>query len=181
MATGLELEIPFEKIASALASFQNADRRFQVKGEKRYVLVVDDYGHHPTEIAATLSAARHACNRRIVTVFQPHRYSRTQALEEDFARAFDNADILIIVPIYAAGEEPLPGITSERLVEQIKQFGHRDVRYALDFAEAHKILKDTIREGDLLLTLGAGDIWKVGEEFLKDGSQESEARNQKSE
>ena len=93
VATGLELEIPFEKIASALASFQNADRRFQIKGKKGTVLVVDDYGHHPTEIAATLSAARHACNRRIVTVFQPHRYSRTQALEADFARAFDNADI----------------------------------------------------------------------------------------
>ncbi len=181
VATGLELEIPFEKIASALASFQNADRRFQIKGKKGNVLVVDDYGHHPTEIAATLSAARHACDRRIVTVFQPHRYSRTQALEEDFARAFYNADILIIVPIYAAGEEPLPGITSERLVEQIKKFGHRDVRCALNFAEAHMILKDTIQDGDLLLTLGAGDIWKVGEEFLKDRSQESEVRSQKSE
>jgi UDP-N-acetylmuramate--alanine ligase len=168
VATGLELEIPFEKIASALASFQNADRRFQVKGEKGNVLVVDDYGHHPTEIAATLSAARHACDRRIVTVFQPHRYSRTRALEEDFARTFYNADVLILLPIYAAGEEPLPGITAERLVEQIKKFGHRDVRYASDFAEAHKILKDTLQDGDLLLTLGAGDVWKVGEEFSKE-------------
>jgi UDP-N-acetylmuramate--alanine ligase len=181
VATGLDLEIPFEKIASALASFQNADRRFQIKGKKGTVLVVDDYGHHPTEIAATLSAARNACNRRIVTVFQPHRYSRTQALEADFARAFDDADILIIVPIYAAGEDPLPGITSERLVEQIRQSGHRDVHCALNFADAHKILKDTIQDGDLLLTLGAGNIWKVGEEFLKDETQNSEVRSQKSE
>jgi UDP-N-acetylmuramate--alanine ligase len=167
VAAGLELEIPFEKISAALSSFQNADRRFQIKGLKGNVLVVDDYGHHPTEIVATLSAARNACDRRIVTVFQPHRYSRTQALEGEFARAFNNADILVIVPIYAAGEDPLPGITAERLVEQIKKYGHRNVCYASDFAETSKILKDSIHDGDLLLTLGAGDVWKVGEEFLK--------------
>jgi UDP-N-acetylmuramate--alanine ligase len=166
VAAGLELEIPFEKIAAALASFQNADRRFQIKGEHKGVLVVDDYGHHPTEIVATLSAARHACERRIVTVFQPHRYTRTQALEEDFARAFYHADALIVLPIYAASEEPIPGITAERLVEQIKNFGHRDVRYAPGFAAARQLLKDTLQKGDLLLTLGAGDVWKIGEEFL---------------
>jgi UDP-N-acetylmuramate--alanine ligase len=166
VATGLELDIPFEKIAAALVSFQNADRRFQVKGEHKKVLIVDDYGHHPTEIIATLSAARRACDRRIVTVFQPHRYSRTQALEEDFARAFYHADVLIVLPIYAASEEPIPGITAARLVELIKKFGHRDVHYASDFAEAQKLLKSVLQEGDLLLTLGAGDVWKVGEEFL---------------
>jgi len=167
VATGLELEIPFEKIAEALASFQNADRRFQVKGEKQGVLVVDDYGHHPTEIMATLSAARHACDRRIVTVFQPHRYTRTKALEEDFARAFYHADILIVLPIYAASEEPIPGITAERLVEQVKKFGHRDVSYASDFSGVQQLLKDKLQGGDLLITLGAGDVWKIGEEFLK--------------
>jgi UDP-N-acetylmuramate--alanine ligase len=167
VATGLELEIPFEKIAEALGSFQNADRRFQVRGQKANILVVDDYGHHPTEIMATLSAARHACDRRIVTVFQPHRYTRTQALEEDFARSFNHADVLIVLPIYAASEEPIPGVTSERLVEQIKKFGHRDVNYAPNFAGAQRILKDRLHEGDLLLTLGAGDVWKIGEEFLK--------------
>ncbi len=166
VATGLELEIPFEKIASALASFQNADRRFQVKGKKQDILVVDDYGHHPTEIVATLSAARHACDRRIVTVFQPHRFSRTKALEEDFARAFNHSDVLIVMPIYAASEEAIPDITAERLVEKIKKFGHRDVTFAPDFAEAQKILKDKLQDGDLLITLGAGDVWKVGEEFL---------------
>ena len=182
VATGLEVEIPFDKIASALASFQNADRRFQVKGEHNNVLVVDDYGHHPTEIAATLAAARKACDRRIVTVFQPHRYSRAKALEKEFARAFHDADVLIVVPIYAAGEEPLPGITAERLVEQIKKLGHRDVRYAKDFSDAQKILGDTLQGGDLLLTLGAGDIWKVGEEFLEGRRQETgdKPRKQKS-
>jgi UDP-N-acetylmuramate--alanine ligase len=167
VAAGLELEIPFEKITDALGSFQNADRRFQVRGQKANILVVDDYGHHPTEIVATLSAARHACDRRIVTVFQPHRYTRTQALEEDFARAFNHADVLIVLPIYAASEEPIPGITSERLVDQIKKFGHRDVSYAPDFAGVQKILNDKLHDGDLLLTLGAGDVWKIGEEFLR--------------
>jgi UDP-N-acetylmuramate--alanine ligase len=166
VATGLELEIPFEKIESALGSFQNADRRFQVKGEKDGILIVDDYGHHPTEIIATLSAARHACDRRIVTVFQPHRYSRTKALEEDFARAFNHTDVLVVLPIYAAGEELIPGITAERLAGQIKKFGHRDVSYAPNFAAAHDLLKEKLQNGDLLLTLGAGDVWKVGEEFL---------------
>jgi UDP-N-acetylmuramate--alanine ligase len=166
-ATALELEIPFATIASALASFQNADRRFQIKGEKEGVLVVDDYGHHPTEIVATLSAARSACDRRIVAVFQPHRYTRTQALAEDFARAFNNADVLLVLPIYAASEEPIPGVTAEALVEQMKQFGHRDVSYAADFAAARQLLNDKLKEGDLLVTLGAGDVWKIGEEFLK--------------
>jgi UDP-N-acetylmuramate--alanine ligase len=168
VATGLELEVPFEKIAAALASFQNADRRFQIKGEHKEVLVVDDYGHHPTEIIATLSAARHACDRRIVTVFQPHRYTRTQALEEEFARAFYHADVLIVLPIYAASEEPIPGITAERLVEQIKKFGHRDGHYVPDFPGARQQLMETLQKGDLLITLGAGDVWKIGEEFLKE-------------
>jgi UDP-N-acetylmuramate--alanine ligase len=168
VATGLELEIPFEKMAAALASFQNADRRFQIKGTKGGILVVDDYGHHPTEIIATLSAARHACDRRIVTVFQPHRYTRTQALEDDFARAFYQADVLIVLPIYAASEESIPGITSEKLVERLKKFGHRDVSYAHSFAGAQLLLEEKLQDGDLLITLGAGDVWKVGEEFLKD-------------
>jgi UDP-N-acetylmuramate--alanine ligase len=167
IATALELEIPFEKTAHALASFQNADRRFQIKGKKGDILVVDDYGHHPTEIIATLKAARNACDRRIFAVFQPHRFSRTQALTDEFTRAFNDADILLILPIYAAGETPIPGITAEGLVEKIKQFGHRDVQYAPHFDAVRQIIAEKLREGDLLLTLGAGDVWKVGEEFLK--------------
>jgi UDP-N-acetylmuramate--alanine ligase len=167
IATALELEIPFEKTAAALASFQNADRRFQVKGKKGDILVVDDYGHHPTEIIATLKAARNACDRRIVAVFQPHRYSRTQALFEEFCRAFNDAGALLVLPIYAAGEMPIPEVTAEKLVNQIKQFGHRDVHYATNFDTAQQILRNKLQDGDMLITLGAGDIWKVGEEFLR--------------
>jgi UDP-N-acetylmuramate--alanine ligase len=167
VATGLELDIPFNTIAAALESFQNADRRFQVKGKKKDILVVDDYGHHPTEIAATLKAARNACDRRIVTVFQPHRYSRIQALEADFAQAFHDADLVLVTPIYAAGEKPIEGVTAERLVDRIRQWGHQDAFYAPDFTSIGQILKERLRDGDLLLTLGAGDVWKVGEEYLK--------------
>ena len=166
-ASGFELEISFEKISQALAAFQNADRRFQIKGEKRGVLVVDDYGHHPTEILATLGAARRSTDRRIVVVFQPHRYTRTLALEEEFTRAFNHAAVLVLLPIYAAGEHPLPGVTGERLAAQINKFGHRDVSYAESFEEAQRILEEKLREGDLLITLGAGDVWKIGDEFLE--------------
>jgi UDP-N-acetylmuramate--alanine ligase len=168
VATGLELEIPFEKIAEALAEFQNADRRFQIKGESRGILVIDDYGHHPAEISATLAAARRSCDRRIIAVFQPHRYTRTQALETEFARAFYDADAVVALPIYAAGEEPIPGVSGERLVEQLKKFGHRDVVYAPDFAKALEILREKARSGDLLITLGAGDVWRLGEQYLQE-------------
>ncbi len=167
VATALELEIPFEKAAGALASFQNADRRFQIRGKKGDILVVDDYAHHPTEIVATLCAARQACDRRIVAVFQPHRYSRTQALMEEFARAFYHADALIVLPIYAAGEDPIAGVDAGSLVEGIKKFGHRDAVHAPDADSARKLLGQRLRDGDILLTLGAGDVWKLGEEFLK--------------
>ncbi len=166
LAVGLELEIPFDRIAAALGGFVNADRRFQIKGRSGDILVVDDYGHHPTEIIATLNAAKRACNRRIVAVFQPHRYSRTRALAEDFARAFDDAEVLVVLPVYAAGEDPLPGVTAEGLVGRIKRAGHRNVTYASDFPRAQEVLEENLREGDLLITLGAGDVWKIAEEFL---------------
>ncbi len=168
LAIGLELDLPAEKIFAALGAFQNADRRFQVKGEKLGVLVVDDYGHHPTEIIATLSAARNSCERRIVAVFQPHRYTRLRALEEEFARAFYHADSVIVLPIYAAGEDAIEGVNAERLAGLIKKHGHRDVTYAPGFPAALKSLHEKLQPGDLLLTLGAGDVWKVGEEFLAD-------------
>ncbi len=165
VAAGLELEIPFEKIAAALAGFQNADRRFQLKGEKNGILVVDDYGHHPTEIMATLSAARQGCSRRIVAVFQPHRYTRVRALEEEFAGSFDQADVLLVLPIYAAGEDPLPGVSGQKLADRIRR-RHRDAAFVEDFAGAVNILNSRLKSGDLLITLGAGDVWKVGEAVL---------------
>jgi len=166
VATAIELDMVFETTAEALAGFHNADRRFQIRGEKDGVLVVDDYGHHPTEIAATLNAARQSCDRRIVAVFQPHRYSRLRALEDEFSRAFNDADALITLPVYAAGEEAIPGVDAERLVERIKEAGHRHVEYASDFDAALRLLRDGTRDGDLILTLGAGDVWKTGEAFL---------------
>ncbi len=168
VAAGLELDMPFEKIAAALKDFQNADRRFQVKGEKNGVLVVDDYGHHPTEIMATLSAARNACDRRIVAVFQPHRYTRTRALVEEFSRAFYHADVLVVLPIYAASEDPIAGVSAEKLVDRIKNYGHRDVTFAGSFAAALQALERKLRPGDLLITLGAGDVWRIGEDLLLD-------------
>jgi UDP-N-acetylmuramate--alanine ligase len=169
VAIGLELDIPAEKIIAALSLFQNADRRFQIKGESRGVLVIDDYGHHPTEIMATLSAARGSTDRRIVAVFQPHRYSRTRALEEEFARAFYHADVVVVLPIYAAGEDPIEGVRAEKLVALIKKHGHRDVTFAPDFPAAVQTLRERLKAGDLLITLGAGDVWKIGEEILGNG------------
>ena len=166
VAVGVELEVPIEKIRAALATFQNADRRFQIRGEIRGILVVDDYGHHPTEIAATLSAARGSSGRRIVALFQPHRYTRTRALEEEFARAFYDADVVIVLPIYAAGEDAIEGVSAEKLAALIKKHGHRDVTCAPDFAAAQRLLRQKLQEGDLLITLGAGDVWKAAEEFL---------------
>lgn len=166
IATGLELDIPYKIIAAALESFQNADRRFQVKGERNGVLVVDDYGHHPTEITATLKAARQSCSRRIVAVFQPHRYTRVQALEREFAQSFHDADLVVVAPIYAAGEKEMPGVTAKNLVVLMQELGHCKTLYANDFSLIGKILEETLRDGDLLLTLGAGDIWRVGEKYL---------------
>ena len=126
-AVALELEIPFEKIAEAFAVFKNANRRFQFKGEAGGITVVDDYGHHPTEILATLAAAKNSSGgRRTVVVFQPHRYTRTQELMDEFGLAFNNADIVFVLDIYAASETPIEGITAEVLTENIKRYGHKN-------------------------------------------------------
>ena len=128
VAVGLDLSIKFEDIAAVLAEFGGAERRFQIKGEKGGVIVVDDYGHHPTEVKATLAAAR-TSGRRVVTLFQPHRYSRTRDQMDEFARSFYGADVLLIADIYAASEDPIEGITSRALADEIERFGHRQVEY----------------------------------------------------
>ncbi len=167
VATGLELDIPFGTVSEALESFQNADRRFQIKGTRDNILVVDDYGHHPTEIITTLKAARQCCSGRIVAVFQPHRYTRVHTLQKEFAHSFHDADAVVVTPIYAAGEQEVPGITAEMLADRIRETGHADVCHVPDLSSAGKVLKKKLQEGDLLLTLGAGDVWKAGEAFLK--------------
>ncbi|MEP6848215.1 MAG: UDP-N-acetylmuramate--L-alanine ligase [Acidobacteriota bacterium] len=167
-AVALELEVPFDKIASAFKIFKNANRRFQFKGEANGIMVVDDYGHHPTEILATLSAAKNSSGgRRTVVVFQPHRYSRTQELMDEFALAFNNADVLYVLDIYAASESPIEGITAEILTGNIKRYGHKNAMYIGDIdTAAHRVAKDLL-PGDLVLTLGAGSVTRLSEEILE--------------
>ncbi len=168
IAVGFELDVPFEQISEALASFGGAGRRFQSKGEVGGVLVIDDYGHHPTEIKATLAAAKIGSGgRRIVVLFQPHRYSRTHDLMEEFARSFNNADSLFISDIYAASEEPIEGVTAEALTEAIKRFGHKDARHIGALENAPIALRDHVQPGDLVLTLGAGTVSRVSEQLLE--------------
>ncbi len=177
IAVGLELDVPFGQIAEALANFAGAGRRFQHKGEVGGVLVIDDYGHHPTEIKATLAAAKIGSGgRRIVVLFQPHRYSRTHDLMEEFARSFNNADTLFITDIYAASEEPIKGVTAEVLTEAVKRFGHKDVRYIGPVENGAETLRDHVQPGDLVLTLGAGTVNRVSEQLLTLLRERSEAK-----
>jgi UDP-N-acetylmuramate--alanine ligase len=168
IAVGVELNIAFDQIKNALETVEGVQRRLEIKGETNGVIVIDDYGHHPTEIKITLkTVAENWPDRRKVVVFQPHRYSRTQALFDDFARAFYQSDVLVVMPIYAASEKKIEGVSSQDLCEGIKAHGHKEVIYADGFKAAHSLLKQTLQPRDVLLTLGAGDVWKVGEMFLK--------------
>lgn len=167
ISVGLELEIDFAVIARALEQFQGVQRRLQVKGEAGGVLVVDDYGHHPTEIRATLDAVREGWpERRVVVAFQPHRYSRTHGLFDDFVTAFRRADVLILTDIYAASEQPIEGVTSEKLLEVIKLHGQRHAHFIPELVQQPQALLPLLQEGDLLLTLGAGNIVRAGEQVL---------------
>jgi UDP-N-acetylmuramate--alanine ligase len=168
IAVALELDVPFDTIAHALSDFAGADRRFQFKGEEQGVTVVDDYGHHPTEIRATLSAARiGAPTRRIVVLFQPHRYTRTNDLMDEFASAFNNADVLFVTDIYAASEPPIEGVDAEVLARRIKSHGHKNAEYIGALENAAEIMREQIREGDLVITLGAGSVHRAGDQLLE--------------
>jgi UDP-N-acetylmuramate--alanine ligase len=162
VAIALELEIPVETIREALAGFSGVDRRFQVRGTEGGVTVIDDYGHHPTEIRATLAAARACRYRRIHVLFQPHRYTRTQALMDDFARAFHQADTVHLVDIYAASESPLEGVTSQVLAERLQTFGHRGVTYAGSLEAGIESVLQAADAGDAIVTLGAGSVSQAG-------------------
>jgi len=168
VTVGLELDIPFASITAALQSFSGVQRRLQIKGERRDITVIDDYGHHPTEIRATLSALRDAWpKRRLVVLFQPHRYSRTKALAEEFYTAFHEADFLLLTEIYSASETPIPGVTAEALLNGIKQHGHRHAYFEPDFDMLLDRTMNIIAPGDVVVTLGAGNIWQAGEKLLK--------------
>ena len=160
---GWELGIPMPKIREALSEFTGVSRRLEVRGEVRGALWVDDYGHHPTEIEAAIAALRDTYGRRIVAVFQPHRFTRTQALQERFVTCFAGVSELVLLPIYAAGEPPIPGVRTEMLVDRIRANGTPSVRMAEDFGQAAKIAREVLRKGDLLVTIGAGDVYRVGD------------------
>jgi UDP-N-acetylmuramate--alanine ligase len=164
---GVELGVPFPKVAEALAKFGGIHRRFEVLGEIGNILVVDDYAHHPEEIRATLRAAREGFDRRLIAVFQPHRYTRTRDLFDDFLSAFDDADQLFLTDIHPAGEEPIEGVTGEALFQALRKRGHLDVEFRPNRAALASAVFERLRPGDLLLVLGAGDIYRLGEEIVQ--------------
>ncbi|MEO0074702.1 MAG: UDP-N-acetylmuramate--L-alanine ligase [candidate division WOR-3 bacterium] len=170
ICVALKLKIPIPTIKNALANFQGIERRLQFKGRKNNITIYDDYGHHPTEIRATLQTLRNAYpQQRIITVFQPHRYTRTKLLGNDFGKAFNHTDLLIITDIYAASEKKIPKVSSQIIVDAIKKQNqlHPQVIYKKTFAEIVNYLKANIKQNDVIITLGAGNIWQVGETLLK--------------
>ena len=166
VAVSRELGINFEMIKSAIDEFSGVYRRFEIKGEKDGILVIDDYAHHPTEIRATLSAARNGWNRRIVAVFQPHTFTRTLQFYKDFGLSFDDADILIVTDVYPAREKPIEGVTGKMIADAAVSSGHKNVKYLPDFKDIIPELKKTLKCGDIVITLGAGDIWKISKELM---------------
>lgn len=181
IAVADELEVPLDVVREAISGFHGVQRRFTVVGQPLLcrggkqgdVMVIDDYGHHPAEIEATLDAAQKGFDRRVVVAFQPHRYTRTQSLFDDFTRAFNKADLVLVTEVYAAGEKPIPGATGEALAEAIRAHGHHAVRYVADKRQVGQALLDEVRPGDLVIALGAGDINASARELV--GALEKEA------
>jgi UDP-N-acetylmuramate--alanine ligase len=166
VAVALELEVKPDAIREALVSFTGVDRRFQVRGKERGITVVDDYGHHPTEIRATQEGARQCGFRRVHVLFQPHRYTRTLHLMDEFARAFHQADSVFVMDIYAASEKPIEGVSAQSLVERIRQFGHRGAEYVGTMDCGIEAILNAAGEGDLVVTLGAGSVSQAGDKIL---------------
>jgi len=167
IAVGLELDVPFPTIARALKSFRGVDRRMQLRGEALGATVLDDYAHHPTEIQATLAAIREGFGARTLVVFQPHRYSRSQALLEEFGRSFVLADEVIVTDVFAAGEAPIDGIDGATVADALVRHGHPAVTYCADIEKIPERLRAMIRPGDIVVTLGAGSVWRVGDELVR--------------
>ena len=167
VAVGLELEVPVENIREGLAGFSGVERRFQIRGVERGITVIDDYGHHPTEVRATLAAARACRYGHIHVLFQPHRYTRTEALMDEFARAFHQADSVHVLDIYAASEPPIEGVTAQALAERIRAFGHRNADYAGTMERGIEAVVEAAIPGDAILTLGAGSVYQAGEKILR--------------
>ncbi len=167
IAVGLELGVPFGKVQSGIEKFTGVFRRWEVKAEVDGVTVVDDYAHHPTEIRATLAGAKSGWRRRVVCVFQPHLYSRTRDFYDEFGRSFFNADVLVLTDVYPAREEPIQGINGELIANAAKEYGHKQVHYVPDKKQVPSFLMGMKHKGDIIITMGAGDIWRFGEDFIK--------------
>jgi len=167
ITVGLELNVPFENVKAGIEKFTGVFRRWEVKAEVNGITIVDDYAHHPTEIKATLAAAKAGWRRRVICVFQPHLYSRTRDFYEEFGRAFFNAGILLVTDVYPAREEPIQGVSGELIANAAKGFGHKHVHYIPDKKMVPDFLMKIKQTGDIIITMGAGDIWRFGEEFIK--------------
>lgn len=168
IAVGLNLGVPFEKAKAGIEKFSGVYRRWEKKGESNGITVYDDYAHHPTECKATLSGVKSGWRKRVVCVFQPHLYSRTRDFYEEFGKAFLLADVLVVTDVYPAREEPIQGVTGELIINAAKQYGHKGTHYVKDKKEVPAYLKKITKSGDIVITMGAGDIWKYGEQFLKE-------------
>lgn len=169
IATGIELNINFKLIKQGLERYQGVFRRFQFKAEEHGIMVIDDYAHHPTEVQATLNAARKGWpDRRVVAVFQPHLYSRTQDLYKEFGLSFFDADILVITDVYPSREKPIEGVTGKLIADTAEQYGHKNVIYVENKEDVTNTLKEIAQSGDIIITMGAGDIYKFGEAFEKE-------------
>lgn len=166
IGVGLELDIPWEKIIGGLKKFKGVHRRFEIKGEVKGVLVVDDYAHHPTEILATLESARTGWKRRTVAVFQPHLFSRTRDLHQEFGRALLLSDVLVVTDVYPARESPIPGVSGQLISDSAKKLGHKNVFYVPQLEKVASFLRRMIRENDMVITMGAGDVYKAGTQLL---------------
>jgi UDP-N-acetylmuramate--alanine ligase len=174
IAVADELEVPLDVTREAIASFHGVQRRFTVLGQPHYaknglegdVMIVDDYGHHPAEIEATLDAAQRGFDRRVVVAFQPHRYTRTKLLFDEFTRAFNKADVVLVTDVYPAGEKPIEGASGEELADAIRAHGHRAVSFVRDKKQVASALADVVEPGDLVIALGAGDINASARELL---------------
>jgi len=166
IAVGLSLDVPFAKAKAGIEKFTGVFRRWEVKAELQGIMVVDDYAHHPTEIKATLAGVKAGWRRRVICVFQPHLYSRTRDFYDEFGRSFFNADVLVVTDVYPAREEPIQGVSGELIANAAKVFGHKQVHYVPDKTSVPSFLMDIKQEGDIVITMGAGDIWKFGEQFV---------------
>jgi UDP-N-acetylmuramate--alanine ligase len=168
-AVGLELDLDIQVIKEGLKNLGGVGRRFELKGEHEDVLILDDYGHHPTEVMATLKTAKECWpDRRLIVAFQPHRYTRTEALFDRFVISFNEADVLIVNPIYSAGEKPIDGVSGEGLCQGIKEHGHKEVIYSPGQEDTLSTLLSIVKSGDLVMTLGAGDIYELSGRLLNE-------------